>query len=257
MRKVSAFFAFFCFFPLIANAASFDCSAKLSTVEKLICSNQPLSDLDTALALAYTKAKTIAHNKDYLKKDQRSWIKEIRDSCNEANCLYIAYKERIRVLQGIVVSASTDPLADIEGTYLTPSRYCTQDDGEGNWERCPPTTADCLSIGRISVDTAHISVESYQIHGDRCYASGIAKITKAGTLEIVDPDDDHPDISTHHVSLDFFSDPIQFAGPSNACGARASWDAVTFSKKYRKADKILDCSDYQNPDIYLPDTSKK
>jgi uncharacterized protein len=257
MRKVLAFVTFCCLLPLIAKAASFDCSANLNTIEKLICSSQSLSELDSTLALVYKNALKNTHDKEELKRNQRAWIKGIRDKCEKIECLNIVYKERIQVLQGSVVSTSTDPLADIEGTYLIQNPYCSQYDGEGKWDKCPPTTADCLSIKRISNDTAHVSVESYQTNGHLCSASGIARITTLETLEIIEADKYYPDVSKQHVVIQLSSNPMKLQGPSEACGARASWTFASFPKKLRNPEKMFECSDYQNPDRYLPDPKKK
>lgn len=94
-------------------AASFDCSKASSLVEKAICADSELSELDSALARAYKGALTAAANPAGLKAEQRSWIAS-RDQCKDAACLRSAYQMRVAALSPApAVSAS----AGVTGTY--------------------------------------------------------------------------------------------------------------------------------------------
>jgi len=238
-----------------ALAASFDCSGKLGAVEGLICSNKYASELDDSLSIAYKKALEASHEKDALKSSQRTWIKDKRDQCVDLQCLRLAYRTRIRDLQGVVVSASPNPLADLEGSYLVANAPLCSIPTESGWDKCP--VVDCLSIKRLSRDTAYISVVSNQTNGHVCEAEGPAKITKPGILEI--------DISNGHVGgeaskplrLDYFADPMTFDGPSSICGARADWSGVEFKKRDRRTRKTVQCVDDADMDFYLSPKGSK
>jgi uncharacterized protein YecT (DUF1311 family) len=64
-----------------ARAASFDCAKAKAPVEKMICSDAALSDLDGRLAAAYRRALGLASNPEPLKVEQRSWLATERKKC--------------------------------------------------------------------------------------------------------------------------------------------------------------------------------
>jgi len=79
-------------------APSFDC-AKVSTgPERLICSNKELSEADVQLAQVYKAALRSSPDKDGLKRQQGSWLKNERDACSNAESMLKVYKERIAQL---------------------------------------------------------------------------------------------------------------------------------------------------------------
>lgn len=87
--------------PSLSNyifAASFNCEAKLSSVETEICNNPSLSALDENMALTYRAIYQSSNNKKLLRNDQRSWIKNIRNKCSDLPCLEEAHKDRIKYL---------------------------------------------------------------------------------------------------------------------------------------------------------------
>ncbi len=77
--------------------ASFDCqSAHLSAVEKGVCGNQTLSDLDSKLEAFYATVKANASSTQAaeLVEAQRGWIKR-RNQCLDYSCVLEAYRTRI------------------------------------------------------------------------------------------------------------------------------------------------------------------
>lgn len=90
----------------IVQAASFDCSKASTRVEKMICDDEALSELDKDLAFSYRwileslvyASETI--EKDRIQAEQRKWLKKDRDICSETACLRLAYETRIRQLKG-------------------------------------------------------------------------------------------------------------------------------------------------------------
>ncbi len=83
-----------------ANAASFDCAKATTLVEKAICGDPQLSARDDALMTAYQHALVEASDANRLKAEQRAWLKNVRNKCQDETCLYSAYDQRIAALGG-------------------------------------------------------------------------------------------------------------------------------------------------------------
>ena len=89
-----------CLCHLTANAASYECAKASTNIERKICSNTQLSQLDDILAKIY---KTLMSSlvgespKKELKNDQRNWIRE-RNLCSNVSCIQDAYNSRIEEL---------------------------------------------------------------------------------------------------------------------------------------------------------------
>jgi len=90
-----------------ARAASFDCAKASTAVEKLICSEAKLSELDSRLALAYRRALATPAVAQRVKQDQRVWLAD-RNKCADAACLTNAYQRRLASLEA-AVSAPAPP----------------------------------------------------------------------------------------------------------------------------------------------------
>jgi len=79
--------------------ASFDCSKQgLSSIEKMVCSNEKLASMDVRLASAFQHALSKVTEKDRFKLGQRQWLAE-RNECADAQCVEKTYKERIADLE--------------------------------------------------------------------------------------------------------------------------------------------------------------
>lgn len=87
-----------------AQGASFDCRGAKTDVEKLICSDKELSDLDATLAQTYRQMRVSVRDPEKIIMDQKRWLKSVRNNCTSVACLISAYQERIRVLNGTVAS---------------------------------------------------------------------------------------------------------------------------------------------------------
>jgi uncharacterized protein len=77
-----------------ARAAGFDCSKASTAVEKAICGDPKLSSLDEELSAAYSKALSLAVDRDAMKAEQRRWLTQVRNKCVDALCLEEAYRVR-------------------------------------------------------------------------------------------------------------------------------------------------------------------
>ena len=82
--------------PMLATAASFDCSKAASPTEQAICRQPELSALDEQVAAAYRQ-----HNQQGLLQDnQRQWLAGPRAECKaDVACLQSRYQERLAQLQ--------------------------------------------------------------------------------------------------------------------------------------------------------------
>lgn len=89
-----------------ALAASFDCTKAATSVEKMICADNNLSELDEKLGKAYLEAGKKYPDTTALKQEQRAWLKE-RNKCGNSDCLRNKYQERIAVL-----SQASEPLLE-------------------------------------------------------------------------------------------------------------------------------------------------
>lgn len=79
----------------IAQAASFDCGKAISNAELLICRDTQLSNLDDELSKVYQKALDSSKDKHQLTKEQRLWLRDVRNACLNSACLKSVYKLRI------------------------------------------------------------------------------------------------------------------------------------------------------------------
>lgn len=80
-----------------ASAASFDCQKASTVVEKMICSSDRLSQLDSDLLISYRKAKAA---NPAIVESQREWIKG-NASCTDTACLEKRYTLRISQLNEV------------------------------------------------------------------------------------------------------------------------------------------------------------
>jgi uncharacterized protein len=83
-----------------ANAgAVMDCSRTKSNAEKMICSNSRLMQADQQLALAWREAIRRGIDPQELMETQRTWLRDVRDACNDVECMLRAYQDRVADLE--------------------------------------------------------------------------------------------------------------------------------------------------------------
>ena len=88
--------------PMLSSAASFPCEKASTTVERIICKDKELSDLDEYLARYYSAARAeLLHANVCLATDQKAWLRGVRDSCKDAACLKKSYLLRLSELDGL------------------------------------------------------------------------------------------------------------------------------------------------------------
>ena len=80
-------------------AQSFDCAKAQTRVEKMVCADQGIADLDEYLGRYYSAARqAMPGAASCLQADQSQWLKATRDACADASCLKSAYLERLAEL---------------------------------------------------------------------------------------------------------------------------------------------------------------
>lgn len=86
-----------------AQSASFNCAKAKGKIEKAICADQLLSNLDEYLGRYYGGAsETLKDGAACLKTDQRAWVKTVRDACGtKTSCLKEVYLKRLGTLDSL------------------------------------------------------------------------------------------------------------------------------------------------------------
>lgn len=82
-----------------AASPSFDCGKASSTVEKTICADPSLAQLDSQLMALYQQAMKQTDDGNALKSQQLNWLRQVRNPCTSTSCLTSAYQRRIAELQ--------------------------------------------------------------------------------------------------------------------------------------------------------------
>lgn len=90
-----------------AAAASFPCEKAQTRIEKAICADAEVSDLDEYLGRYYSAARdALQESAPCLVADQRQWLGSVRNACKDTACLKKAYLERLAELDAIQPGAS-------------------------------------------------------------------------------------------------------------------------------------------------------
>jgi len=90
-----------------AGAASFPCEKAQTRMEKAICADAEVSQLDEYLARYYAAARAgLGDGGSCLAADQRQWLSTVRNACADAACLKKVYLERLGELHALQPGAS-------------------------------------------------------------------------------------------------------------------------------------------------------
>lgn len=84
-----------------ALAASFDCSKASTHIEREICEDEDLSDLDEHLAKYFMTLMSSSTVGDaaQLRHSQRQWLTGVRNQCLDNECIKLAYRARLAELR--------------------------------------------------------------------------------------------------------------------------------------------------------------
>jgi uncharacterized protein len=110
-RAIAAFFALAV--PQLAQAASFDCSRAVTSIEHAICGRQDLNELDSRLGEVFRKALSLQADHGPLLRDQRAWLSNREKTCGslgvgvQERCLLEQFNSRIATLSSIVSQVGT------------------------------------------------------------------------------------------------------------------------------------------------------
>lgn len=85
--------------PGLCSAASFNCDRATTPVEKRICEDKALSQLDEDLTSTYRKVLRWVPDPAVLRKEQARWLRDVRDRCLDNGCLEKAYRDRLAALE--------------------------------------------------------------------------------------------------------------------------------------------------------------
>ena len=91
----------------VASAASFACEKAVTAIERTICQDKELSELDEYLGRYYAAAgAALGDAKVCLASDQRAWLSKVRGACKDDSCLKTSYRLRLSELDGLQPGAT-------------------------------------------------------------------------------------------------------------------------------------------------------
>ena len=106
-------------FASTLTAASFNCRKASTSVERAICGDKYLSQLDGKMGNVYHKASRFAN----IKHEQRDWISHRNRNCgSNEDCLYDMTKVRISELRRIIKRSGGHHETSHRGSVYSPAR---------------------------------------------------------------------------------------------------------------------------------------
>ena len=87
--------------PSTRNAPSFACAKASNAVERVVCADPVLAELDVGVAAEYKKALSLVADKAALRTNQRQWLRQMHSQCAKvgSQCIQHYYKTRLSQLQ--------------------------------------------------------------------------------------------------------------------------------------------------------------
>ncbi len=178
--------------PGASFAASFDCSKASTVQEKIICTDTALSELDDKLAQTYKTAISETAKKAEIQKEQKEWLRDIRNNCTSKSCLVEAYEKRINQLASpqskSPQTGSTCPISEktLNGAWENVSggffeemafEYSGSEREFNSWlHQRPEISGGTWEIDNCTIFIRHPKVKTMsfafrvvQFHGDRIY----------------------------------------------------------------------------------------
>ena len=103
-----------------ARPAGMDCARAAAPVERLVCDNASLRQLDDDLAQAYRAALVRSSQPARERAAQRDWLSQVRDRCTTAAALHDAYVRRLAQLRPTGAATAACPVgeADLVGAWV-------------------------------------------------------------------------------------------------------------------------------------------
>lgn len=204
--------------PIHSYAASFNCAKAETWVEKNVCTDPHLSNLDESLASSYKNALANASNGSTLKKVQKEWLHSVRNACEDLACLTDAYTSRIAELDDMVTGESTSMA--VSGEY---QRY------NGNK----------LDDASATITVRELKNEQVDIEGNAIWIGNV----ETGNINMGELNGSFPiDKNVIHytdgeeggcrLNMTFTKNALVVSNDNMNCGGLN----VTFDGKYRKTD---------------------
>ncbi len=75
---------------------SFDCRKAKGFAEKTVCEDKELANLDNQLGAKLKRALEVNVDTKKIRDDQRDWVREVRNHCQNSECLLKAYQKRLK-----------------------------------------------------------------------------------------------------------------------------------------------------------------
>jgi len=162
---------------------SFSCQAALTSIEKMICSDESTAELDGRLSDIYLSAVGMSVITQHLKSTQRLWLKGERNKCSAIACLQAAYRKRLAELESEIVSlvkvrVETTPDLFIHNPVIKPeviqdlTESAMNDGGQSTKSIFNVNISDARNLNRylgnaeMRPDTDSGKPYVYIIHGD-------------------------------------------------------------------------------------------
>lgn len=200
-----------------AHAASFDCTKAAAKVEKLICADPAVSELDSSLANEYKAAQMRDGAPAALKTAQLAWLKSKRNTCADIACLHSVYEARLAELSKDRARFS-DAKSAIAGTCAAMAAAIDADPGD-----CHVTESGSFGkVGETDQLYATYCLDAPRNDEYPCELTGIAlfEIDPQGRaqrwLQRIDPDGlgnqfSKPELLQKHEGL-FLDVPVSVPG---------------------------------------------
>ncbi len=208
---------------LPATAASFDCAKSSTGVERRICANSELSELDQQLGHEYQLALKVAKNPTVLRKAQKTWLEIKRSACDYRDtnaetidyCLKPVYQRRIIELRSL-----RTPIDQVLGVYTNrkPNCFFAPDPNAPetrNTEVCEGFNEDSIVVQRNEAGAIEVVMELFFFNGHVCTFGGLAE-WKQGKLVAKGDDEDGS------CTIELYSDG-QHIFTSNALGTCSAY----------------------------------
>lgn len=157
-------------------AASFDCTAARTGVEKMICKSPRLSKLDDELHATYQEARKVVEDAASLRQAQVRWIQSTRDACASKDCVEGAYLLRIESIRlggagKKKLFAGQPPPREIFGRYTKESENCVIVPGKDDYE-CSGMVESFLDLAPASGNAVAIDTTLFFFNGHDCTFKG-------------------------------------------------------------------------------------
>ena len=207
LKCLTRFISFILLCPVSLQAAGFDCTKASTFVEKAICSDRELSELDDMLTAAYQKALASSSDPAKTKTEQRQWLNAERNQCKDSQCIKAAYARRLQKL-------TTADAADSDKAW------------SGVWQRVGSTMHDQAELKVTNATATEFSFELNAFSG--AHTGDIDGMARIAQSEAVYEDQDFQRKMLFALNKGFIEIETS-AGCANYGGI-----GVTFDGTYKK-----------------------